>query len=176
MGRGRGRTASWPADGGTGLNLKLWILAVGTKMPAWVDEAFGEYAKRMPREARIELVEIRPEKRVGGKTVEQIQEAEMTRIQAALPATAEPVMLDERGAEMSTLELAGAMKGWLQGGRDLAFVIGGADGLHPALRQRAGKLWSLSRLTLPHGLVRVLLAEQLYRAMTVIQNHPYHRE
>lgn len=156
--------------------MKLWILAVGTKMPAWVDEAFGEYAKRMPREARIELVEIRPEKRVGGKTVEQIQEAEMTRIQAALPATADPVMLDERGAEMSTLELAGAMKGWLQGGRDLAFVIGGADGLHPALRQRAGKLWSLSRLTLPHGLVRVLLAEQLYRAMTVIQNHPYHRE
>ncbi len=156
--------------------MKLWILAVGTKMPAWVDEAFGEYAKRMPREARIELVEIRPEKRAGGKAVEQMQEAEMTRIQAALPAGADPVMLDERGAEMSTLELAGAMKGWLQGGRDLAFVIGGADGLHPALRQRASKLWSLSRLTMPHGLVRVLLAEQLYRAMTVIQNHPYHRE
>lgn len=145
-------------------------------MPAWVDEAFGEYAKRMPREARIELVEIRPEKRAGGKTVEQMQEAEMTRILSALPAGADAVMLDERGAEMSTLELADAMKGWLQGGRDLAFVIGGADGLHPTLRQRAGKLWSLSRLTLPHGLVRVLLAEQLYRAMTVIQNHPYHRE
>lgn len=145
-------------------------------MPAWVDEAFGEYAKRMPREARIELVEIRPEKRAGGKTVEQMQEAEMTRILAALPAGAEPVMLDERGVAMSTLELASAMKGWLQGGRDLVFVIGGADGLHPALRQRAGKLWSLSRLTMPHGLVRVLLAEQLYRAMTVIQNHPYHRE
>lgn len=156
--------------------MKLWILAVGTKMPAWVDEAFGEYAKRMPREARIELVEIRPEKRAGGKTVEQMQEGEMARILAALPAGADPVMLDERGAEMNTLELAGAMKGWLQGGRDLAFVIGGADGLHPALRQRAGKLWSLSRLTMPHGLVRVLLAEQLYRAMTVIQNHPYHRE
>jgi 23S rRNA (pseudouridine1915-N3)-methyltransferase len=156
--------------------LKLWILAVGTKMPAWVDEAFGEYAKRMPREARIELVEIRPEKRAGGKTVEQMQEAEMLRIQAALPAGADHIMLDERGVEMSTLELAGAMKGWLQGGRDLAFVVGGADGLHPALRQRAARLWSLSRLTLPHGLVRVLLAEQLYRALSVIQNHPYHRE
>ena len=156
--------------------MKLWIIAVGNKMPSWVDEAFGEYAKRMPREARIELVEIKPEKRAGGKTVEQMQEAEMVRILAVLPAGANHVMLDERGSEMSTLELAGSMKVWLQDGRDVAFVIGGADGLHPALRQRAAKLWSLSRLTMPHGLVRVLLAEQLYRAMSVIQNHPYHRE
>ncbi|MBZ0104775.1 MAG: 23S rRNA (pseudouridine(1915)-N(3))-methyltransferase RlmH [Sulfuricella denitrificans] len=156
--------------------MKLWILAVGNKMPGWVSEAFAEYAKRMPREARIELVEIKPEKRAGGKTVEQMQEAEMARIQAALPAAAMHVMLDERGVEMSTLELAGSMKSWLQEGRDVAFVIGGADGLHPELRQRAGKLWSLSRLTLPHGMVRALLAEQLYRAMSVIQGHPYHRE
>ena len=156
--------------------MKLWILAVGNKMPGWVSEAFAEYAKRMPREARIELLEIKPEKRAGGKTVGQMQESEMERIQAALPAGAMHVMLDERGAEMSTLELAGGMKSWLQDGRDVAFVIGGADGLHPALRQRAGKLWSLSRLTLPHGMVRVLLAEQLYRAMSVIQGHPYHRE
>ncbi len=156
--------------------MKLWILAVGNKMPDWVSEAFAEYAKRMPREARIELVEIKPEKRSGGKTVEQIQTSEMERIQAALPATAMHVMLDERGTEMSTLELADNMKFWLQEGRDVAFVIGGADGLHPGLRQRAGKLMSLSRLTLPHGMVRVLLAEQLYRAMSVIQGHPYHRE
>jgi 23S rRNA (pseudouridine1915-N3)-methyltransferase len=156
--------------------LKLWILAVGNKMPDWVSEAFAEYAKRMPREARIELVEIKPEKRSGGKTVEQIQTSEMERIQTALPAAAMHVMLDERGAEMSTLELADNMKFWLQEGRDVAFVIGGADGLHPGLRQRAGKLMSLSRLTLPHGMVRVLLAEQLYRAMSVIQGHPYHRE
>jgi 23S rRNA (pseudouridine1915-N3)-methyltransferase len=156
--------------------MKLWILAVGNKMPSWVDEAFAEYAKRMPREARIELVEIRPEKRAGGKTADQLQASEMERIQAALPVGAMHVMLDERGAEMSTLELAGGMKAWLQEGRDVAFVIGGADGLHPSLRQRAGKLWSLSRLTLPHGMVRVLLVEQLYRAMSVIQGHPYHRE
>lgn len=145
-------------------------------MPAWVDGAFGEYAKRMPREARVELLEIRPEKRVGGKTAAQMQEAEMVRIQSTLPDNAATIMLDERGAEWSTLELAGQMKNWLQDGRDVAFVIGGADGLHPDLRVQAGKLWSLSRLTLPHGMVRVLLAEQLYRAMTVIQNHPYHRE
>ncbi|MDP2828716.1 MAG: 23S rRNA (pseudouridine(1915)-N(3))-methyltransferase RlmH [Sulfuricellaceae bacterium] len=156
--------------------MKLWILAVGTKMPAWVDGAFGEYAKRMPREARVELLEIRPEKRVGGKTAAQMQEAEMARIQSSLPDNVTTIMLDERGAEWSTLELAGQMKNWLQDGRDVAFVIGGADGLHPDLREQAGRLWSLSRLTLPHGMVRVLLAEQLYRAMTVIQNHPYHRE
>lgn len=157
-------------------HLKLWILAVGNKMPGWVSEAFTEYAKRMPREARIELVEIKPEKRAGGKTVEQMQESEMERILAAFPAGALPVMLDERGAEMSTLELAEGMKSWLQNGHDVAFVIGGADGLHPDLRKRSTKLWSLSRLTLPHGMVRVLLAEQLYRAMSVIQGHPYHRE
>lgn len=156
--------------------MRLWILAVGTKMPSWVDEAFAEYAKRMPREARIELLEIKPEKRAGGKTVTQAQEAEMTRILAALPGGAREIFLDERGDQMSTLELAAGMKDWLQEGRDVAFVIGGADGLHAALRQRAAKLWSLSRLTMPHGLVRVLLAEQLYRAMSVIQNHPYHRE
>ena len=155
--------------------MKLLVVAVGNKMPPWVDEAFGEYAKRMPREARTELLEVKAEKRAGGKTVEQIQEAEMSRIRAALPPAAQVVVLDERGGEMTTLELAGAMAAWLREGRDVAFVIGGADGLHPGLRGGA-RLWALSRLTLPHGMVRVMLAEQLYRAMSVIQNHPYHRE
>lgn len=156
--------------------MKLLIVAVGHKMPAWVNEGYTEYAKRMPREARIELVEIKPEKRAGGKTREQVHEAERQRIVAALPANCELLALDERGQDWSTLELAEALKGWMQGGRDVAFVIGGADGLHPELKRRAGRLWSLTRLTLPHGLVRVVLAEQLYRAATVIQNHPYHRE
>lgn len=156
--------------------MKLLIVAVGHKMPAWVNEGYTEYAKRMPREARIELVEIKPEKRAGGKTKEQVHEAEHQRIAAALPVNCELVALDERGQEWSTLELAEALKGWMQGGRDVAFVIGGADGLHPEVKRRAGRLWSLARLTLPHGLVRVVLAEQLYRAVTVIQNHPYHRD
>jgi 23S rRNA (pseudouridine1915-N3)-methyltransferase len=156
--------------------MKLRIVAVGNKMPSWVELAFADYTKRMPREARIELVEIKPEKRAGGKTVEQLQEAEMLRIRSAMPSGMREILLDERGAEMTTLELAASMKEWLQYGRDVAFVIGGADGLHPTLRQDAGSLWSLSRLTMPHGMVRVLLAEQLYRAMSVIQNHPYHRE
>lgn len=145
-------------------------------MPGWVSEAYAEYAKRMPREARIELIEIKPEKRAGGKTTEQVYEAERGRIEAALPAACEVVALDERGQTWSTLELADMMKNWMQGGRDVAFIIGGADGLHPDLKRRARHLWSLSRLTLPHGLVRVVLAEQLYRAMSVIHNHPYHRE
>lgn len=156
--------------------MKLLIVAVGHKMPAWVNEGYTEYAKRMPREARIDLVEIKPEKRAGGKTKEQVHEAERQRIAAALPANCELVALDERGQEWSTLELAETLKGWMQGGRDVAFVIGGADGLHPELKRRADRLWSLTRLTLPHGLVRVVLAEQLYRAVTVIQNHPYHRD
>lgn len=156
--------------------MKLLIVAVGHKMPAWVNEGYTEYAKRMPRETRIELVEIKPEKRAGGKTKEQVHEAERQRIAAALPANCELVALDERGQEWSTLELAEVLKGWMQGGRDVAFVIGGADGLHPGLKRRADRLWSLTRLTLPHGLVRVVLAEQLYRAVTVIQNHPYHRD
>lgn len=156
--------------------MKLWILAVGHKMPAWVNEGFAEYTKRMPREARIELVEIKPEKRDGGKTREQVHDAERKRIEAALPADCVRVVLDEHGQNWSTLELSDNMKGWMGGGRDVAFVIGGADGLHPEVKRQAGRLWSLSRLTLPHGLVRVVLAEQLYRAVTVIQNHPYHRE
>ena len=86
------------------------------------------------------------------------------------------VVLDEHGKDWSTLELADELKDWMRGGRDVAFVIGGADGLHPETKRQATRLWSLSRLTLPHGLVRVVLAEQLYRAVTVIQSHPYHRE
>jgi len=156
--------------------VKLFILAVGHKMPAWVNEGFAEYTRRMPREAHIELVEIKPEKRAGGKTREQVHEAERSRIEAALPAGCVRVVLDEHGKDWSTLELADELKNWMRGGRDVAFVIGGADGLHPEVKRQANRLWSLSRLTLPHGLVRVVLAEQLYRAVTVIQTRPYHRE
>ncbi|MES1999004.1 MAG: 23S rRNA (pseudouridine(1915)-N(3))-methyltransferase RlmH [Pseudomonadota bacterium] len=156
--------------------MKLRIIAVGQKMPAWVEAGFDEYARRMPREAALELVALKPEKRASGKTDEQIKEAERDRILAALPRDATVWALDEHGAELTTLELADALRGWQGAGRDTAFVIGGADGLHDAVKQRANKLMALSRLTLPHGMVRVLLAEQLYRAWSVTQNHPYHRE
>jgi len=156
--------------------MKLWILAVGHKMPGWVTAGFEEYAKRMPREARIELLEIKPEKRAGGKTTQQIMEAERDRLTAALPQHCTKVVLDERGKAWPTQQLAQSMTEWMRTGRDVAFVIGGADGLHEDMRRSADVLMSLSAMTLPHGLVRVILAEQLYRAITIIQNHPYHRE
>ena len=156
--------------------MKLFILAVGHKMPGWVNTGFEEYAKRMPREARIELVEIKPEKRAGGKTTQQIMEAERDRLLAAMPPHCMKVVLDERGKGLPTQQLAQAMTDWMSAGRDVAFIIGGADGLHEDMRRGADLLMCLSAMTLPHGLVRVILAEQLYRAITIIQNHPYHRE
>ncbi len=154
--------------------MKLRIIAVGHKMPAWVADGYAEYAKRMPREATVELVELKPDKRAAGKGGEQVREAEAARILDAA-GRGLLVALDEHGQEVTTLRLADKFQSWLTDGRDVALVIGGADGLHPSVKQRADWLWSLSPLTLPHGMVRVLLAEQLYRAWSVLNNHPYHR-
>jgi 23S rRNA (pseudouridine1915-N3)-methyltransferase len=156
--------------------MKLLILAVGHKMPSWITDGFNEYSKRMPREAKIELVEIRPEPRTTGKSVTQIMEAEAQRIQAALPKEVLRIVLDERGKHWTTRQLTDHMKDWLSGGRDVAFIIGGADGLHESIRSSANQLLALSAMVLPHGMVRVLLAEQLYRAHSLLHNHPYHRE
>lgn len=155
--------------------MKLRIISVGHKMPDWVETACQEYLKRMPREASVEIVEIKPDKRAAGKNSEVVQEAEAKRILEAVDRDL-LVVLDERGQEVTTLQLAERFSGWLSGGRDIALVVGGADGLHASLKQQASWLWSLSRLTLPHGMVRVLLTEQLYRAWSVINHHPYHRE
>lgn len=155
--------------------MKLRIVSVGHKMPDWVEAACCEYLKRMPREASIEIIEIKPDKRASGKNSEVVQEAEAKRI---LEAAGRDylVVLDEHGQEVTTTQLAEHMQSWLGNGRDVALVIGGADGLHTSLKQKADWLWSLSKLTLPHGMVRVVLAEQLYRAWSVINHHPYHRE
>ena len=156
--------------------MKLHIVTVGHKMPDWITTGFNEYAKRMPREAKIELVEIKPEPRTTGKTTLQIMEAEAQRILAALPPTCRRIALDERGATPTTKQLAAQMKEWMSEGRDVAFIIGGADGLHDSVKQAAGQMMALSALTMPHAFVRVLLAEQLYRAHSMLHNHPYHRE
>ena len=156
--------------------MKLFILAVGNKMPEWITKGFNEYVKRMPREASIVLVEVKPEPRTTGKSVTQIMEAEAQRIELALPKGVTRIVLDERGAHLSTKQMSQKMQDWLGGGRDIAFIIGGADGLNDALRGSAQQLLALSALTLPHGMVRVLLAEQLYRAYSLLHNHPYHRE
>ena len=154
--------------------MKLRILSVGHKMPGWVEEACKEYLKRMPREFTTEIIEIKPDKRAAGKNALQVQEAESKRILEAVGRDY-LVALDEHGQEVTTLQLAERMQKWQGDGRDVALVIGGADGLHPDVKTRADWQWSLSKLTLPHGMVRVLLAEQLYRGWSVITNHPYHR-
>jgi 23S rRNA (pseudouridine1915-N3)-methyltransferase len=156
------------------LTMKLRIIAVGHKMPAWVEQGCVEYLRRMPREAALELVELKPDKRAAGKGGEQVREAEGVRILEAVGRDL-LVALDEHGQQATTLKLAEKFKNWLAAGRDVALVIGGADGLHDNVKQRADWLWSLSPLTLPHGMVRVLLAEQMYRAWSVINHHPYHR-
>lgn len=160
--------------------MKLHIVAVGHRPPAWVAEGFAEYARRMPREARIELSEIRPAPRgrrgASQAAAAQLLAAEKLRILAAVAPSCVRIALDERGKQLSTVELARRLAGWMQGGRDVAFLIGGADGLDEGLKAGADLLLSLSAMTLPHALARVLLAEQLYRAISLIRNHPYHRE
>ena len=156
--------------------MKLIIVSVGHKMPDWITAGFNEYTKRMPREARIALLEIKPEPRSTGKTTAQIMEAEAQRILAALPQNCLRIALDERGIQPTTMQLAAQMQDWMRAGRDVAFIIGGADGLHESVKQAAQQLMALSALTLPHAVVRVLLAEQLYRAHSLMHNHPYHRE
>lgn len=155
--------------------MKLHIIAVGDKMPAWVEAACADYLKRMPREARIELIALRPEKRTG-LSAERIKALEAVRILDKVPKGARLIALDERGVELDSRELAAQMQAWLASGRDVALVIGGADGLAPELLARAELKLALSRLTLPHALARVLLVEQLYRAISLLQGHPYHRE
>lgn len=145
-------------------------------MPRWVDEAFAEYAKRMPRNAKLELVEVRPEPRVEGKTVQQMLGLEAERIAAAVPSRAKTVALDERGREFASADFARWIGRRIEENVDTAFLIGGPDGLAAPLKDEAETIMRLSAMTLPHGLARVLLAEQLYRAVSILQNHPYHRE
>jgi 23S rRNA (pseudouridine1915-N3)-methyltransferase len=154
--------------------VKFLVVAVGHRMPAWVDAAFADYAGRMPRECRIALAALKPAPRPGPAVRALGIEAE--RIAAALPAGCARVVLDERGTLLDTPALARRVERWREGGRDVAFIIGGADGLAESVKQSASFLWSLSPLTLPHGLARVLLAEQIYRAVSILQHHPYHRE
>jgi 23S rRNA (pseudouridine1915-N3)-methyltransferase len=156
--------------------MRFLVVAVGAGQPHWVDEAFAEYAKRMPREARLELVQLRAEPRRGGRPVDALLAAEAKRMSAAIPRGAARVVLDERGRDVTTKDLAKLASRWLEGGRDVALLIGGPDGLAAETKAAADASLRLSSLTLPHGLVRVLLAEQLYRAMSILAGHPYHRE
>ena len=155
--------------------MQLIVAAVGQKMPAWIDTGFQEYAKRMPPDCRLVLKEIKPVERATNKSAESVMAQERTRIEAILPKSGRVIALDEHGEQMTTVQLSQQLSIWQQQGGDVTFVIGGADGLDAGFKQSADRLLRLSSMTLPHGLVRVILAEQLYRAWSILRNHPYHR-
>ncbi|MEO5692564.1 MAG: 23S rRNA (pseudouridine(1915)-N(3))-methyltransferase RlmH [Usitatibacter sp.] len=147
--------------------MRVTILSVGHKMPAWIQEGFTEYTRRMPPEVRVELVELKP-----GKS--KVEEGKS--MLDALPAGATLLALDERGKAFTTQGLSVMLSGWMRDATHPCFAIGGADGLSDEVKEHAARLFSLSALTLPHQMVRVVLAEQLYRAWTILARHPYHRE
>ncbi|HQU63672.1 MAG: 23S rRNA (pseudouridine(1915)-N(3))-methyltransferase RlmH [Nitrosomonas sp.] len=155
--------------------MKFHIVAVGNKLPAWVNNAFTEYSKRFPQEITLQLTEIKPEKRTNNKNKEQLLGAEFQRIKTSIPAGCRIIALDVHGVQYTTIQLADVIEKWMQEGHDTVFVIGGADGLHASIKSSAHATLSLSKLTFPHGLARVILAEQLYRAISLIKHHPYHR-
>lgn len=155
--------------------MKLLLIAVGQRPPAWAQLAYEEFAKRFPPEMRLQLKSVKAEPRQGRSQV-QVLALEAARIEAACPKGARRVVFDERGERFSTAQLAARLQAWAHDARDVALLVGGADGLDPALKAGADESIRLSDLTLPHALARVLVAEALYRAWTVTVNHPYHRE
>ena len=155
--------------------MKIWVVAVGQKVPAWAQTAWDEYAKRFPPDIKLTLKTVKTEPRAS-KTLAQIWAAEKSRIEAVLPKDCLRSWLDEKGKSLSTANLAEKWKGWQDEATEVALIIGGPDGFDPVIRQGGHELLRLSDLTLPHAMVRVLLIEQLYRAWSMLSNHPYHRE
>ncbi len=155
--------------------MKIHLIAVGERMPRWVQEGFAEYARRLPRECALQLVEITPGRRGKGADTARAVREEGERMLAAIPKGARVIALEVNGRPWSTEQLAGQLEKWLAGGSDVALLVGGPEGLSAAARKAAAQQWSLSPLTLPHPLVRVIVAEQLYRAWSILANHPYHR-
>ena len=155
--------------------MRIHLIAIGHRPAGWERDGYREYARRMPPELPLELHEITPAKRTKGISAERGVEDEARRLLAAVPGGARVIALDERGAAWTTLELARRIEDWMRDGRALALLVGGADGLAPACIEAAEHRWSLSPLTLPHGLARIVVAEQLYRASTIRRGHPYHR-
>ena len=145
-------------------------------MPAWIQSGYKEYVKRLPPEIKVELTELKPEDRTSGKTVDKAKALEGERVLAAIAPGATVLALDEKGRTLTTQGLSVMLSGWMRDATHPTFVIGGADGLSEQVIERADKIISLSAMTLPHGLVRVVLAEQLYRAWSILAGHPYHRE
>ncbi|WP_020649563.1 MULTISPECIES: 23S rRNA (pseudouridine(1915)-N(3))-methyltransferase RlmH [Solimonas] len=155
--------------------MRIWLIAVGTRMPDWVQTAYADYAARLPHECRLELVEIAPAQRGKNADIARAKQQEGEKILKALPRDALVVALDEHGQQLSSTDWSRELQQWMQSGRDTALLIGGPDGHAPEVLARADRKWGLSKLTLPHALVRVFVAEQLFRAWSLLANHPYHR-
>jgi len=156
--------------------MQLTLLGIGRRGPRWQQEACAEYARRLPAEIKLRSQDLAPVRRSSSEPRDQVRRAEARKIRAALRNGQHLIMLDESGTPLSTRQLARHLRHWIDTGTDVALVIGGPDGLDPALRREAAECWSLSALTLPHGMVRLLLLEQVYRAWSILANHPYHRD
>lgn len=155
--------------------MKILVLAVGNKMPEWVVTAWDDYAKRMPSDWTVSLKEVKPEPRISGKTAQQMMLAESKRIEAAIPENMLRIALDEHGKDLTTQAFATKLKSWHQASQNIAVIIGGPDGLDPEFKTTCHGLVRLSSMTMPHPMVRVVLIEQIYRAWSILNNHPYHR-
>lgn len=155
--------------------MRIHLIAIGERMPAWVEQGYNEYAKRLGPELVLRLQEISAEKRGKNADLKRILYKEGERMLQAIPTDCAVVALDREGQSWSTPQLAEQLQGWMQSGRDVAMLIGGPEGLAQACLQRANLRLSFSRLTFPHPLMRIILAEQLYRASTILKNHPYHK-
>lgn len=156
--------------------MKIRLLAVGQKMPTWVKDTFNQYNIRLPRNQQIELKEIPPAHRSRSANSESGKKAEGECILSALKETERLVLLDEKGKLISTKDLSACINEWQMDSQDIAIVIGGADGVSEEVKKRANITWSLSKLTFPHPMVRIIIMEQIYRAYSLLSNHPYHRE
>ena len=156
--------------------MQTTLVAVGKRMPAWVTAGVAEYSKRLPPEFKLNIKEIQPAKRGKSQNTATLLADEAVRIRKAVPNDAHIIVLDEHGKLFSTKGLSDKMKDWAQTSQAVTFIIGGADGTDPTLKNSADEILSLSKLTLPHSLARLLFVEQYYRAWTILSNHPYHRE
>jgi 23S rRNA (pseudouridine1915-N3)-methyltransferase len=153
--------------------LKIKIISIGNKMPAWINEAFDSYMSKLDRDFTIQLIEIKPQKKFDSIEQKKLSEAEKILSHVDKEFL---IVLDEKGLQFSSQELAQKLKHWSENFKHITFVIGGADGIHEDILHKANLTWSLSRSTFPHAFVRVLITEQLYRAHSILENHPYHRE
>ncbi len=156
--------------------MQIDLIAVGKKMPTWIESGFKEYAKRLPKNINFKLIEITPATRSKNNNADNYKQKEQEKIEAALSPKSIIIALDERGKSINSQQLANQLQIWNDDNQYISLIIGGADGLDESLKKKANQLWSLSAMTLPHGLVRVMIVEQIYRAWTITQNHPYHRE